>query len=171
MKTCQECGGTPVLNFVIGLAEEVKKALAATGNCVACFAKTGDVLRLYDGRCLHCGAEPGKRSVVEDAAASFFSEDFKTKLRQGKYTSWAENITPDQLAAVLWAVGEFAGRTREDDDSEACADAHAEPRAVWLINHPRQSAALKILIRAGHQPGIGLEDALKLIRDADKVKP
>lgn len=42
------------------------RALAATVNCVACFTKTGDVLRLYDGRCLHCGAEPGKRSVVED---------------------------------------------------------------------------------------------------------
>lgn len=87
-------------------------------------------------------------------------------MRQGKYTSWAEDITPDRLAAVLWAVGEFACRAREDDDSEACADAHAEPSAVWKIHHPRQIAALKILARARGDDRVGLDEALKLIRDA-----
>jgi len=40
------------------------------------------------------------------------SEEFRERLRHGKYTDWAAELTDDQLQAVLWAVGEYGVRAR-----------------------------------------------------------
>lgn len=93
-------------------------------------------------------------------APAFVDPTFRKELSLGKYTRWAENLTEDQLAAVLWAVGEFACRASETDAASS----------QWNINHPRQIGALKILVKArrvGHG-GIGLEAALQMIRDSNK---
>src|ERR1700722_14195562 len=39
-----------------------------------------------------------------------FSSDARDRLRLGKYTRWAVNLTEAQLEAVLWMVGEFSYR-------------------------------------------------------------
>lgn len=96
-------------------------------------------------------------------------ENFRTKLRQGKYTSWAENISFDQLQAVLWAVGEFACRAREEDYTAEGFE--TQGHATWEIHHPRQSGALKILIHARRRPGIGLDAAQQMIREANARRP
>lgn len=39
-----------------------------------------------------------------------FSDEFRARLRRGKYTQWAENLTEDELTVVLWHVGELGLR-------------------------------------------------------------
>jgi hypothetical protein len=39
-----------------------------------------------------------------------FSEEFRERLRLGKYSRWAVNLTESQLEAILWMVGEFGYR-------------------------------------------------------------
>lgn len=36
-------------------------------------------------------------------------------LRLGKYTSWASELTPDQLCALLWMAGEYGIRSSLTD--------------------------------------------------------
>ena len=40
-----------------------------------------------------------------------FSDEFRRQLANGKYTYWAEDLSEEHLRAVLWMVGEFAGRS------------------------------------------------------------
>jgi hypothetical protein len=39
-----------------------------------------------------------------------FSPEFRERLRLGKYSRWAVDLTEDQLEAVLWIVGEYGYR-------------------------------------------------------------
>ncbi len=39
-----------------------------------------------------------------------FSEEFRARLRTGKYSRWAVDLTEEQLELVLWRVGEYAFR-------------------------------------------------------------
>ena len=39
-----------------------------------------------------------------------FTPNFRERLKLGKYTSWACDLGEDQLAAVLWLVGEYGCR-------------------------------------------------------------
>ncbi len=100
-----------------------------------------------------------------------FNEALKKELNQGKYTSWAENLTEQQLLAVLWAVGEFAGRASEDDVGPEEGDKLAPGHMTWQINHPRQVAALQILIKSRHRRLNTLEEALEMIRNVRTFHP
>jgi hypothetical protein len=42
--------------------------------------------------------------------AMMFSDQFRERLRLGKYSRWAVNLTEAELEAVLWMVGEFGYR-------------------------------------------------------------
>jgi hypothetical protein len=39
-----------------------------------------------------------------------FSEAFRERLRLGKYSRWAVNLTEAQLEAIIWMIGEFGYR-------------------------------------------------------------
>lgn len=39
-----------------------------------------------------------------------FSTDFRERLRLGKYSRWAVNLTEAQLEAIIWMVGEYGYR-------------------------------------------------------------
>jgi hypothetical protein len=41
-----------------------------------------------------------------------FSPEFRERLRLGKYSHWAMNLTEAQLEAVIWMVGEYGYRAR-----------------------------------------------------------
>ena len=45
-----------------------------------------------------------------------FSPEFRKKLRFGKYTSWAIDLTEDQLEALFWALGEYGYRASDPLD-------------------------------------------------------
>ena len=39
-----------------------------------------------------------------------FSPEFRERLRLGKYSRWAVNLTEAQLEAIIWMIGEYAYR-------------------------------------------------------------
>jgi hypothetical protein len=39
-----------------------------------------------------------------------FSEQFRERLRYGKYSKWAVDLTEDQLQAIIWMLGEYGYR-------------------------------------------------------------
>ena len=39
-----------------------------------------------------------------------FSMEFREKIRFGKYSRWAVDLTEEQLPALFWAVGEYGYR-------------------------------------------------------------
>jgi hypothetical protein len=41
---------------------------------------------------------------------AYFSDEFRARLQKGKYTQWAEHLTEEELAVVLWYVGELGLR-------------------------------------------------------------
>jgi hypothetical protein len=41
-----------------------------------------------------------------------FSEEFRQRLKLGKYTRWAVDLTEQQLEPVLWMVGEYGYRSQ-----------------------------------------------------------
>jgi hypothetical protein len=42
-----------------------------------------------------------------------FSDEFRERLRLGKYSRWAVNLTEAQLEAILWMVGEYGYRAHQ----------------------------------------------------------
>lgn len=44
-------------------------------------------------------------------SAPFFSEGFRQRLKLGKYTRWASNLSEAHLEALLWMLGEFGCRS------------------------------------------------------------
>jgi hypothetical protein len=40
-------------------------------------------------------------------AKPVFSEMFRSRLRKGKYSRWAENIDEDTLESLFWMIGEI----------------------------------------------------------------
>lgn len=42
-----------------------------------------------------------------------FCDEFRSRLKLGKYTSWAEDLPEESLEALLWMVGEFGIRAGE----------------------------------------------------------
>jgi len=100
---------------------------------------------------------------------SIFEEAFRQVLREGKYTSWAEHLTAEQLRTVLWAVGEFSIRARSEDAKTGLTIQWGDGLiGMWPINHARQRAALEILTKIRRHGGITFEDAMQMIRDAPK---
>lgn len=82
-----------------------------------------------------------------------FSDEFRERLRLGKYSRWAVNLTEDQLEAILWMVGEYGYRAY-----------HVLPMLTthWgQVGTGRAALALESLFRAvgGDRPDV---DALRL---------
>ena len=76
-------------------------------------------------------------------------------LDKGKYTRWAENLTDDQLRALLWLVGEHCIRTRQTlDESDAIT-----------AGDRRRVRAYNMLLKFHRRP-FSLEEARAGIRDA-----
>jgi hypothetical protein len=48
----------------------------------------------------------------------------RIKLKGGKYTSWAWDMSSDELVALLWMVGEYGIRSSVDDPEETCGYEH-----------------------------------------------
>jgi len=42
-----------------------------------------------------------------------FSSQLQARLRMGKYTRWASDLTEDEVRELLWLVGEFGVRAPE----------------------------------------------------------
>lgn len=42
-----------------------------------------------------------------------FSDDLKARLKTGKYTQWAIDLSEENLEALLWMIGEYACRACE----------------------------------------------------------
>jgi len=95
-----------------------------------------------------------------------FSASFRKTLSEGKYTCWAVNLTEEQIKTVLWAVGEFACRARDDDFVPVAMDADPPKVATWKLNHPRQLAALRILVQMRTSKRPTFDEALDTIRDS-----
>lgn len=66
-----------------------------------------------------------------------FSDEFRERLKRGKYSRWATDLTEDQLEALLWAVGEFGVRS-----SDVLGIVRQQtPTTI----HPRATLALDVL--------------------------
>lgn len=70
-----------------------------------------------------------------------FRDEFRRKIAPGKYTSWAADLTEEQLEAVLWAVGEFGRRSRWVLE---CLDRH-EDEFPPAYGFPRARFGLELL--------------------------
>ena len=42
-----------------------------------------------------------------------FSPEYRKRLKYGKYTRWAVDLTEDQLEALFWAIGEYGYRASD----------------------------------------------------------
>lgn len=82
----------------------------------------------------------------------------REELRLGKYTSWAADLTPDQLKALLWMVGEYGIRAPMGDEVPgAVSDARREVGRRALVGfvkrQPISSEEAKRQIRQGLMNG------------------
>lgn len=73
-------------------------------------------------------------------------------LRLGKYTSWAAELTADELMALLWMVGEYGIRSSAESD---------KPAYGYDI---RREVGHRALVRFVHHQPISLEEAKQKIR-------
>jgi hypothetical protein len=76
----------------------------------------------------------------------------RDRLRLGKYTSWAADLSGDQLMALLWMVGEYGIRSSAK---------HEDPAAGCDM---RREVGRRALVSFVHQQPISLEEAKRLIR-------
>lgn len=90
-----------------------------------------------------------------------FSDEFKEQLRLGKYTSWAKDLTADQLQAVLWLCGEVGCRYHSDNTPESILASRVSP----YPGHQRAATALRLLARYT-QDKLSLEQVQAAMRAA-----
>ena len=72
-----------------------------------------------------------------------FTDDFRRRLALGKYTRWASDLSEDQLAAALWAAGEFGYRAAGVLE---CLDRRAA-EVPPCYAYPRARIGLELLAR------------------------
>jgi hypothetical protein len=89
-----------------------------------------------------------------------FRAKFRRKLSLLKYTRWAAALTEDQLAAVLWAVGEYGLRAQAILE---CIDRHQDE---FSPGHglPRARLALELLSRMVDFQRYSLDDVVEKVR-------
>jgi hypothetical protein len=64
-----------------------------------------------------------------------FTDEFRRSVEGGKYTQWANYLSPDQLLGLLWAMGEYRARPTSHRSAQhlleewMMADSHIHPRA------------------------------------------
>lgn len=93
-------------------------------------------------------ADSGKASAKPENKIKIDRE----KLRLGKYTRWAANLTPDQFYALLWMVGEYGIRSSPDDP------------AISEGQQVRREAGRKAIVEFVQGKKITLTEAKKAIR-------
>ena len=93
-------------------------------------------------------------------------DEFAALRRENLATLAGWNLTEEQIKTVLWAVGEFACRARDDDFVPVAMDADPPKVATWKLNHPRQLAALRILVQMRTSKRPTFDEALDTIRDS-----
>jgi hypothetical protein len=76
----------------------------------------------------------------------------RERLRLGKYTSWAADLSADELLALLWMVGEYGIRSSaaSEDPSIGC--------------DVRREVGRRALVSFVHHRPISLEEAKRQIR-------
>lgn len=85
-----------------------------------------------------------------------FSDEFRAKLKLGKYSSWAEDLTEEDVRVLLWAVGEFGLRAPElvgDETGRMFAKLRTLDRGHSSAPNPgdqRRDGALRILAQFVH---------------------
>ncbi|WP_162176505.1 hypothetical protein [Synechococcus sp. KORDI-100] len=82
----------------------------------------------------------------------------REQLRIGKYTSWAADLSPDQLCALLWMVGEYGIRTSPDPNERVLGSPH------------RREAGRKALVEFVWGKPISLRKAQAIIRASTKMR-
>lgn len=89
-----------------------------------------------------------------------FPAEFHRKLALDKYTGWAADLTEEQLAAFLWAVGEYGRRSHFVLD---CRDRHADEfdPAHGL---PRARLALELLAAMADRQRFTLEQVSERVQ-------
>jgi hypothetical protein len=76
----------------------------------------------------------------------------REELRLGKYTSWAADLTPDQLKALLWMVGEYGIRAPMENEvpvSDVRREVGRRALVGFVKRQPISSEEAKRQIRKG----------------------
>ena len=81
----------------------------------------------------------------------------RKELRLGKYTRWAADLTPDEMLALLWVVGEFGCRSSPDDP---------EYPPLGLFSLARKEVGRQMLVGFVHGSPLTLEQAREQVRRA-----
>jgi hypothetical protein len=92
-------------------------------------------------------------------------EDFRDRLRLGKYTSWAHDLGEDEIEAVLWVVGEYgyrAGLFEGMLDRCIPGDDH---RPMDEVGYARVRLALALLDEMVHGGRFTVEQVKSRVRD------
>ena len=81
------------------------------------------------------------------------SNSFRRKLRRGKYTKWAADLTESEVYQVLWMVGEFGCRAQ--------AEYGGEELLQEFVHVGRRDAALSGLAQFARGKPCTFEEALE----------
>jgi len=81
----------------------------------------------------------------------------RNELRLGKYTRWAADLTPDEMRALLWVVGEFGCRSSPDDPAYG---------VVGELMLARKEVGRQMLFGFVHGSPLTLEQAQQQVRRA-----
>ena len=75
----------------------------------------------------------------------------RDSLSAGKYTRWASRLSPDQLYALLWMIGEFGIRSSPDDSG------------ITNGHEGRKEAARKAIVNFTYGRPIGFEEGRQIV--------
>jgi hypothetical protein len=89
-----------------------------------------------------------------------FSDDSRREIALGKYTNWAADLTEEQLAAVLWAVGEFGRRSQPVLDCLARHEGEFYPAG----GYPRARLGLKLLAAMADRKGFSVGEVIERVQ-------
>ncbi len=88
------------------------------------------------------------------------NEPFRQQIMLGKYTSWAADLTEEQLMGVLWAVGEYGRRSQKVLE---CLDRHADEFCP-ADGFPRARLGLELLSAMADGQRFSTEQVIEQVR-------
>jgi uncharacterized protein (TIGR02996 family) len=99
---------------------------------------------------------------VRKRGRGMFSDQFRQRLKVGKYSRWAEDLTKPHLEALLWMVGEYGFRAKLILD---VLDAHEE--TAWdEVAFARAKHALETMARIVGGERMDLDELCRRVREA-----